>query len=345
MKHGQAGRISNSALPITAGCSYSSCYTTTAPGKSSKASYLRTIQQYPLNRLFITFGHPWLADSGKIQKACAWYLAYARPTKDEARSLITTLNGFTASACYLAEWNVLVNRMQAFFSVQEKELRQLLDYEKSMEQERRERTEHLTAEGTAYCMTIGSGEIYGLIRPQIEALYRVMNRFIEREKAPFPCRIKDGGEYGVCISKNIALYADRDEFYVSYSLGALEPGADDMPAGQIQKLAGILSDFLNTFGEGGEKKGCQDITDCPVESQSGIAFEIKEDGRQPAFRTTPWVSKRVYKEENTETETVYYIDVNEIHSPGLSFSEFVAIYRKLDVFLRSLPESAGIVCE
>ncbi len=47
-----------------------------------------------LNRLFISFERPWLADCGIIQKACAWYLAYAKPDKEEARHLVETLNGF-----------------------------------------------------------------------------------------------------------------------------------------------------------------------------------------------------------------------------------------------------------
>ena len=147
-----------------------------------------------LNRLFITFGRPWLADSGIIQKACMWYLAYARPTKEEARRLIETLNGFTASASCLAEWNTLISRMQEFFSVQEKELRRLFDYEQERERKHAEWIERLSAEGVAYCMTIGKREIYGMLYPQIEELYKVMGRFIEREKAPFQCTIKNYDE-------------------------------------------------------------------------------------------------------------------------------------------------------
>lgn len=291
-----------------------------------------------LNRLFITFGRPWLADSGIIQKACAWYLAYARPAKDEARRLIETLNGFTASASYLAEWNVLVNRMQEFFSVQEKELRRLFEYEKEMERKHKEWMERLSAEGTAYCMTIGEGEIYGMLYPQIEELYKVMGRFIEREKAPFQCKIKGYDEYNVSISKDIDLYADENHFHVNYSLGDLHADSEGIPAGQMQRIAGIISDFLKVFGENGDKKVRWDIAEYPGESQPDIAFEIKEDSRLPTFRTVPWISKRISKEEGEEeTEIAYFIDVNEIHSPELSFSEFVTVYRKLGKFLNSRP--------
>lgn len=137
-----------------------------------------------LNRLFITFGRPWLANSGEIQKACAWYLAYAKPTKQEACSLIKTLNGFTSSTCYLSEWRELISRMQEFFCVQEKELRRLFEYEQKTEKKHKEWAERLSAEGVAYCMTIGEGEIYGVLYPQIEELYKMMGRFIER-KSPF----------------------------------------------------------------------------------------------------------------------------------------------------------------
>lgn len=293
-----------------------------------------------LNRLFITFGRPWLADSGIIQKACAWNLAFAKPTKDEARRLIETLNGFTASASYLAEWNVLINRMQEFFSIQEKELRRLFDYEKATEQRHREWAERLNAEGVAYCMTVGKGEIYGVLYSQIEELYKVMGRFIEREKAPFACKIKGYDEYCISISKDIDLYADKDELCVNYSLDIFESDFNCMPAGQMQRVADIITGFLKVFGENGDKKVCWDIADYPKETQPDIAFEIKEDNRIPTFRTVPWISKRINKEENEDTEIEYFIDVNEIHSPELSFSEFVAVYRKLGAFLNI--QSEGI---
>ena len=296
-----------------------------------------------LNRLFITFGRPWLADSGMIQKACAWYLAYAKPTKDEARRLIETLNGFTASACYLAEWNVLINRMQEFLSVQEKELKRLFEYEKETERRHRESTEQLSAEGVAYCMTIGEEEIYGVLYPQIEELYKVMGRFIKREKAPFECKIKGYNEYCVSISKDIDLYADRDEFHINYSLGTFDSDFDCMPAGQMKRVADTISGFLKIFGENGDKKVRWDIADYPKETQPDIAFGIKEDNRIPTFRTVPWINKRINKEENEETEIEYFIDINEIHSPELSFSEFVAVYRKLGDFLNIQPESVDLV--
>lgn len=67
-----------------------------------------------LNRLFIMFGYPWIADCGRIQNACAWYLAYAKPTKEEAHALVETLNGFTSSAYCLSEWRGLLAGCTSF---------------------------------------------------------------------------------------------------------------------------------------------------------------------------------------------------------------------------------------
>lgn len=295
-----------------------------------------------LKQLFLTFGRPWLADSGMIQKACAWYLAFGKPTDQEALKLIETLNGFTSSACYLSEWNVLIDRMREFFHIQEKELRRLFDYEKETERKHKEWMERLAEEGTAYSMTIGEEEIYGMLYPQIEELYKTMGRFIEREKAPFQCKIKDYDEYCISISKDIDLHADENFFHVHYSLGDLHSDSEGIPAGQMQRIACLISGFLKVFGENGEKKVRWDIADYPVESQPDIAFEIREDSRLSTFRSMPWVSKRIYMEEDEETEIVYFIDINETHSPELSFSEFVAIYRKLGDFLSRQPESVDL---
>lgn len=87
------------------------------------------------------------------------------------------------------------------------------------------------------------------------------------------------------------------------------------------------------FGENGDRKVRWDIADYPKESQPNVTYEIKEDERIPTFRTAPWISKRISKKEEKETEIEYFIDVNEIHSPELSFGEFVAVYRKLGDFL------------
>ncbi|WP_305252482.1 hypothetical protein, partial [uncultured Bacteroides sp.] len=119
--------------------------------------------------------------------------------------------------------------------------------------------------------------------------------------------------------------------------GDLHADSEGIPAGQMQRMACIISDFLKVFGENGDKRVCWDIADYPQESQPDITFEIKEDGRLPAIRTIPWISKRISQEEGGETEIEYCIDVNETHSEELTFGEFVAVYRKLGEFLNNQP--------
>nr|WP_306448517.1 hypothetical protein [Odoribacter splanchnicus] len=288
-----------------------------------------------LGRLFISFERPWLTNCGIIQKACAWYLANGKPDKEESNRLLETLHGFTVSACLLSEWNELTHNMQAFFRTQEKELKRLFNYEQETERKHKEREERLAAEGTGYCLTIGKGEIYGVTYSQMEELYRVMGRFIEREKAPFQCKLKDYGEYNVSISKHVSLYADGDEFDVNYSLDNIDADFDWMPAGQLQRMANAASAFLKIFGENGERQVRWDIADYPESSQPDIAFTIKEDSRLPTFRSVPWINKYICQEENQKTEIEYCIGVNEIQSPELSFGEFMAVYRKLGEFLNN----------
>ena len=227
--------------------------------------------------------------------------------------------------------------MQTFFRTQEKELKRLFDYEAATVRKHKEREERMAAEGKGYCMSIGKGEIYGVTYSQMKELYRIMGSFIEREKAPFQCKTKAYGEYNVSISKHVGLYADRDEFYVSYSLDNIDADFDWMPAGQLQRIADGISAFLRVYGENGERKVCWDMADHPETSQSGIAFSIREDSRLPTFRAVPWISKRICQEEGGETEIEYCIDVNETHSEKLTFGEFVAVYRKLGEFLNNQP--------
>lgn len=290
---------------------------------------------HDLHRLFVNLRGPWVADCSMILKACAWYISFARPTKEETRKLIDTLDGYTTTTYQMTECKGLISRMQLFLCGQEKEFKRLFENEKENERKHKEMMERLGLEGTAYSMTIGDSEINGVLYSQLEQLYEVMGRFIEREKAPFRCEIKGYENYGVCISKHVDLFADLDDFYVTYSLGTVGYDFDSMPAIQIQKVADSVSDFLKVFGENGDRKVRWDISDYPRESQPDIAFDVKEDNRLPLNRSVPWINKRIHKNEGKETEIEYLIYVNDIQTPKLSFGEFVAVYRKLGDFLHS----------
>lgn len=296
-----------------------------------------------LKHLFIALNRPWLSGSREIQKACAYYLMHADLSKEGRNAFMHVLGDIAHTVCYLAAYGDFISQMQRYYRHQEKELRFLLDEKKAIERRRKESAERLSAEGMAYSLTVGKGEIYGITYPQLKELYRIMGLFIEREKSPFQCNVKSYDEYEIGISKYISLYADRDDyFFTDYSLSTFEGQLQCMPAGQLKRIADTIQEFLRVFGENGEKKVHWDMADYPAESQPDIAFEIREDGRLPRFRTVPWISKCIHKNEGEETEISYFIDVNEIHSPELSFGEFVAVYRKLGNYLSSQPESVDL---
>lgn len=163
-----------------------------------------------------------------------------------------------------------------------------------------------------------------------------MGLFIEREKAPFDYKVKGYDENDIAISKNISLYANKDDhFFVDYDLRTFDSSLYNMSAGQMKKVADTILEFLRVYGENGEKKVGGNGTDVLPQEQADIAFGIKEDERLPLARTAPWINKRINKEGNEEAELAYFIDVNEIHSPELSFHEFVTIYHKLGDFLEA----------
>lgn len=302
------------------------------PSDSLETLYYRTQR---LKHLFIALSRPWVSGSGEIQKACAYYLIHTEMSKESRNAFIHVLGDIARSVCYFAAYGDFIAQMQRYYAHQETELKFLLDEKKETERCHKERLERLGTEGITYCMKIGKGEIYGMLYSQIEELYRIMGLFIEREKAPFECSVKSYDEYRIGISKDISLYADCDDhFFIGYSLSTFEGQLQCMPAGQMKRVADTILEFLREFGENGEKKVYWNIEDYSKESQSDITFQIKEDSRLPNFRTVPWISKRINKEEGEETEINYFIDANEIHSPELSFSEFVAIYYKLGDFLK-----------
>ena len=286
-----------------------------------------------LNRLLVSFEHPWITHSGIIQKACAWYIAYAESSRSEACRLLDALNGFAVSTRQLTECGTLIKRMQAFFLAQEKELKRLFEYRQVIGQRHKKRQESLRAEGMGYCLSIGTREIYGVLYAQMQELYQVMERFLEREKAPFRSRRKERGEYQVGISKHVSLYADSDECQVNYSLDPVGADFDGMSAGQLRRIADAITSFLKIYGEHGEKKVRWDADDYSDATLPDVAFAIREDDRLPEDRSAPWVEKCIYQEEGEDVEIKYSLGVNDIHSSEFSFGEFVAIFRKLGKFL------------
>lgn len=184
---------------------------------------------------------------------------------------------------------------------------------------------------TAYCITIGSREIYGVTHQQLQELHQTVERFVEREKAPFECKMEDYGEHPISISKSVDLCAGDDHFSIDYSLSASDLELCCLSAAQMQRIADTISGFLKEYGENGDRNVRWDIAAHPEER---ITFKVEANSKPPVCVAAPWVSKCINRKENGETGISYFIDINETHSPNLSLGEFITVYRKLDHFLK-----------
>ena len=280
-----------------------------------------------LNNLFRVLRRPWSIECGKIQKACAYYVANAKQSKQENEAVIDASNGFISSICYFTEWYDFICQMQQFLCHQEKELKRVFKQQK-------QKVVSNDKPATTYCMTVGNSEIYGVTYEQLEELYKTVGLFIKREKAPFDCNIKGYNRYPISIDKSINFDARKEVFFVEYGLDTFESSLNCMSADQLKRVADIIYEFLKTYGENGDRKVCWDVADySPVVSGREIYFRVNEDSRASHFMTPPYVRKRIDKVEDRGVEISYDINVNELESVNLSFEEFISFYRQLGSFL------------
>ena len=283
-----------------------------------------------LNNLFRVLRRPWSIECGKIQKACAYYVANAKQSKQENEAVIDASNGFVSSICYFTEWYDFICQMQQFLCHQEKELKRVFKKQK----QKVVSNDKPVTETTTYCMTVGESEIYGMTYGQLEELYKAVGLFIKREKAPFDCNIKGYNRYPISIDKSINFDVRKEVFFVDYSLDSFESSLNCMSADQLKRVADIIAEFLKTYGENGDRKVCWDVADySPVLSGREIYFRVNEDSRTTHFMTPPYVRKCIDKVEDREVEISYNINVNELESVSLSFEEFISLYRQLGSFL------------
>ena len=283
-----------------------------------------------LDNLFRLLRNPWHVEAGEIQKACAYYVAHAKLSKQENDAFTDMVNGFVASVCYLTEWHDFICQMQQFFCHQEKELRQVFKVQK----QKAVGNDKPAIEAATYCMTVGESEIYGMTYEQLEELYKAVGLFIKREKAPFDCNIKGYNRDPISIDKSVNFDVRKEVFFVDYSLDTFESSLNCMSADQLKRVADIISEFLKTYGENGDRKVYWDIADySSVVSGREIYFRVNEDSRSTRFMTPPYVRKRIDKMEDRGVEIRYDINVNELESVSLSFEEFISLYRQLGSFL------------
>ena len=197
-----------------------------------------------LNNLFRVLRRPWSIECGKIQKACAYYVANAKQSKQENEAVIDASNGFISSICYFTEWYDFICQMQQFLCHQEKELKWMFKQQK----QKVVSNDKPVMEATTYCMTVGNSEIYGVTYEQLEELYKTVGLFIKREKAPFDCNIKGYNRYPISIDKSINFDARKEVFFVEYGLDTFESSLNCMSADQLKRVADIIYEFLKMYG-------------------------------------------------------------------------------------------------
>lgn len=73
-----------------------------------------------LNNLFRVLRRPWSIEYGKIQKACAYYVANAKQSKQENEAVIDASNGFVSSICYSRNGMILFVRCNNSFVIRKK---------------------------------------------------------------------------------------------------------------------------------------------------------------------------------------------------------------------------------
>lgn len=291
-----------------------------------------------LNRFLVTFVQPGISESEEIRRACDYYLTNAGLTKENRENFVHLMNNMASWVGYWSTCGDFISHTKEYYLKQEKSLKQLLDDRKVLERKKQERFEQINRGETAYCISVGDSEIYGVTYPQLRELHRIIGSFMNSEKSSFDRKIKvqEGGN--IRISKNINLYADEDFFYVSYSLDTFKSDLSGLSAGQMEKVARFMLKFLEEYGEDGGKKVILNVDDSAQETGDGIFFCIKEDDRKPNFKEVPSVAKYIDQEDGQETVIRYDITVNEMSSQTLSFGEFGELYRKVDDFLKKSPE-------
>ena len=68
-------------------------------------------------------------------------------------------------------------------------------------------------------------------------------------------------EHPVSISKSINFSADKDDFFVEYSLYTFESHLNCMSADQMKRVAEVISEFLEKYGENGKREVHWEVMD------------------------------------------------------------------------------------
>lgn len=185
------------------------------------------------------------------------------------------------------------------------------------------------AGNSTYGIAFGGESLYGVSYAQLEGIYGTMKAFIEREEDTAGARNDSYGEHPIEINKLITRYADSDHFFVEYGLGTFECDAQCLCAGQLRRVAMMILAFLARF----EEKEVPDLAGGGGTVQGKPLFHIGEDSRKPVMNAQPLVTKSVSQCDAGPTQITYFVGVNELVLPELSFYEFTMLFETLGCFL------------
>lgn len=186
-------------------------------------------------------------------------------------------------------------------------------------------------EETEYCISYGEGRIYGASYKQLEELHKTIQSFIEREKNPSVCKTETYGIFPVEMSKTVSRYSHDENFFIDYGLETFDSNLQCMGTQQLKRVALTILAFLGKFEE---KEEVSDNKD----SMSGSLFCIGKSPKKPVMKAAPLITKYVAQSDNEEAEITYFVGVNELELPELSFHELKLLYEKLGKFLRAVKE-------
>lgn len=189
----------------------------------------------------------------------------------------------------------------------------------------------VTREETEYCLSYGEGLIYGISYEQLQELHDTIRSFIEREDNPSGCKTETYGIFPVEMSKTVSRYSHDENFFIDYGVETFDSNLQFMGTQQLKRVALTILAFLGKF----EEK--EDVYDTEDATSNGL-FCICKSSKQPVMKAAPLITKYITQCDDEKAEITYFVGVNELELPELSFHELKVLYDKLGKFLRAVRE-------
>ncbi len=186
-------------------------------------------------------------------------------------------------------------------------------------------------EETEYCLSYGEDFIYGISYGQLKELHDTIRSFIERENNPSDCKTETYGIFPVEMSKTVSRYSHNDGFFIDYGVETFDSNLQCMGTQQLKRVALTILAFLGKFEE--KEEVCDD-----EDAVSNSLFCICKSSKQPVMKAAPLITKYVTQCDDEKAEITYFVGVNELELPELSFHELKVLYDKLGKFLRAVRE-------